>query len=371
MGQAFEVVAMGQAQFCRATGAPFSARVLEAVAADVRDGGPFAALLAPWAEADPQILLRDAVWLRLLGGLHDLSLEGVEPPLTQAYPDGGGAPVDDADLAAVLARAVRTHGERLARFMDSPPQTNEVRRAVALQAGFREVARATGAPLATLEIGASAGLLLNWDAYAYAAQDGSWRRGPADAPLTLPTDWTGPPPPDAPVRVVSRAACDVAPVDVTDPVQRRRLAAYVWADQADRLERLRGAIDVALARGVAVEAADAAAWLPERLRPQEGVATVLYHSVMFQYVPPASRETILRTLVSASAAATPTAPVAWLRLEPPIGDVITAVMELTLTLWPSGEERVLATVHPHGASVTWLEREIGADQPGAGARSAG
>ncbi len=367
MGQAFEVVALGQAQFCRATGAPFSARVLEAVAADVRDGGPFADLLAPWADADPQRLLQDAVWLRLLGGLHDLSLEGVEPALTQVYPDGGAGLVDEAELSRRLAAALRRRRPRLARFMESPPQTNEVRRAVALQAGFREIARATGLPLSTLEIGASAGLLLNWDAFAYAAEDGSWRRGPADAALTIPTDWSGPPPPDADVRVVARAACDVAPIDVSDPVQRRRLAAYVWADQADRLERLGGAIEVARARDVEVEAADAADWLPGRLAPQEGVVTVLYHSVMFQYVPPASRETILRTLARASASATDAAPVAWLRLEPPSGDVVTPAMELTLTLWPSGQERLLATVHPHGASVTWL----GADPAGAGARSAG
>ena len=367
MSDQFEAVSRGQAMFCRSAGAPFTARVLEAVASDVTAGGPFAAVLAPWAAADGQTLLRDAVWMRVLGGVHDLALAGEAPALAQIYPDAGDAPVDDGELKARLVAAAQAHGKRLARFMESPPQTNEVRRSVALQVGFREIARVTGLPLATLEIGASAGLLLNWDAFAYAAQDGSWRRGPLDAPLVLDTDWTGPPPPDADVRVISRAACDVAPVQVADPAQQRRLAAYVWADQADRLERLRGAIAVAISRGVEVDAADAAAWLPARLKPQEGVSTVLYHSVMIQYVPPASREAILRTLIAASAGATASAPVAWLRLEPPAGDTITATMELTVTLWPSGEERLLATVHPHGASVTWF----GADQAGAEARSAG
>ena len=371
MSEQFEAVSRGQAMFCRSAGAPFTARVLEAVASDVTAGGPFAAVLGPWAAADGQTLLRDAVWMRVLGGLHDLSLEGAAPQLAQIYPDAGAAPVDDEELTARLLAAAHAHGERLTRFMESPPQTNEVRRAVALQAGFREIARVTGLPLATLEIGASAGLLLNWDAFAYAAQDGSWRRGPADAPLVLATDWSGPPPPGAEVRVVSRAACDVAPVAVSDPVQRRRLAAYIWADQADRLERLRGAIDVARARDVEVAAADAAEWLPRRLKPQAGVATVLYHSVMFQYVPPASREAILRALLTASACATPSAPVAWLRLEPPVGDMVTPVMELTLTLWPSGEERLLANVHPHGASVAWSGAGLGAEQAGAGARSTG
>ena len=362
MAGAMEAVARGQAQFCRAAGAPFSGRVLEAVADDLSADGPFAALLAGWADADAPALLRDAVWLRLLGGLHDLSLSGVDPALTEVFPDGGGRDVDDAELRGRLAAAAAAHRDRLVDFMGSPPQTNEVRRAVALQAGFRELARAVGGlPLATLEIGASAGLLLHWDAFAYAAEDGAWRRGPADAPLTLSTAWSGPAPADVDPRVVSREACDVAPLRAGDPATRRRLAAYVWADQADRLERLRGAVEVATARDAEVARADAAEWLPGRLRPADGVCTVLYHSVMFQYVPPAGREAILRTVLAAGAAANSRAPVAWLRLEPPADAPASPRMELTLTLWPAGGERRLAHVHPHGAFVEWL----GADEAGA------
>jgi hypothetical protein len=32
-----------------------------------------------------------------------------------------------------------------------------------------------------------------------------------------------------------------------------------------------------------------------------------------------------------------------------------ATMEVRLTLWPGGEERVLAEVHPHGAWVQWRQ----------------
>ena len=46
---------------------------------------------------------------------------------------------------------------------------------------------------------------------------------------------------------------------------------------------------------------------------------------------------------------------AWLRMEPAPDNI--ARMELRLTLWPGGEERVLAAVHPHGAWVTGVGGE--------------
>ena len=50
--------------------------------------------------------------------------------------------------------------------------------------------------------------------------------------------------------MIERAACDRAPVDLADPIARRRLRAFVWADQFDRLARLDAAIAAALAAGV-------------------------------------------------------------------------------------------------------------------------
>jgi hypothetical protein len=39
-------------------------------------------------------------------------------------------------------------------------------------------------------------------------------------------------------------------------------------------------------------------------------------------------------------------------MEPPPGNL--ALMDVRLTMWPGGEEQVLAEVHPHGAEVRWL-----------------
>jgi hypothetical protein len=45
------------------------------------------------------------------------------------------------------------------------------------------------------------------------------------------------------------------------------------------------------------------------------------------------------------------APFAWLRMEPKPNDIST--MEVRLTLWPGGEERLLGESHPHAAWVRW------------------
>ena len=85
--------------------------------------------------------------------------------------------------------------------------------------------------------------------------------------------------------------------------------------------------------------------------PSAGVASVVFHSVFFQYMPADSQAALVDTLIVHGAMATTAAPFAWLRMEPQ--PTIPSAMELRLTLWPGGEERCLAIVHPHGAWVDW------------------
>ncbi len=89
-----------QAGFCRSIKAPFSAAVIEAVLADVRAGGASATLFEAWAGADAQTLVREAVPLRVLGGLHLLVLKGEEPALAAVYPQDGSD--GDGEAAARL-----------------------------------------------------------------------------------------------------------------------------------------------------------------------------------------------------------------------------------------------------------------------------
>jgi hypothetical protein len=341
-----------QAGVCTAMGSAFSGALLERAAADVAEGGATRNLFAPWEGASTRSLIADAVTLRLLGALHDLALSGEDPALAAAYPTAERPGDPRAAWAAGLG-AMAEHPARFAGFMAHEPQTNEVRRSACLLGGFLDIARRTGLPLRAFEIAASAGLNQLWDRYRY-------RLGEADAwgdpksSVLIDTDWRGPLPSlDARVSVIERAACDRKPVDITDPLARRRLRAFIWPDQIDRLQRLDAALEAALAAGVTVEREDAVSWAARRAMPREGAATVLFHSVFWQYMPAESQAALTGVIADLGALATASGPFAWLRMEPPPDNL--AAMEVRLTLWPGGEERLLALVHPHGAWVEWKD----------------
>jgi hypothetical protein len=305
---------------------------------------------APWKDAGRRELFDDAVALRWLGALHDLALEDPDGALAAAYPREGKPGDPDQAWPRVL-EAVDQAAVRIAAFMRHEPQTNEVRRSAVLLPGFLTVAAETNRPLRVLELGASAGLNQLWDRRRYRLGEiGDW--GPLDARVNLDIEWRGGRPPlDANVLVAERAACDRKPVDLADPIQRRRLKAYVWPDQFDRLERLEAAIGETLAAGITVEAEDAVVFVRREARPRAGVATVVFHSVFFQYMPAESQAALVQTLAEGGASASERSPLAWLRMEPASDNP--AVMELRLTLWPGGADRVLATAHPHGAWIDW------------------
>jgi hypothetical protein len=246
---------------------------------------------------------------------------------------------------------MRTRPGHFTDILGHEPQTNEVRRSACLLPGFLTIARETGLPMRVFEVAASAGLNQLWDGYAYDyGPAGSW--GSADAPVRLDAEWRGAAGPlDGAAVVVSRAACDRKPVDIRDPIARRRLKAFVWADQFDRLARLDAALVMALENDVSVETADAVGWTAARAAPAEGATTVLAHSVFWQYMPADSQRALTNVIADLGGRATRAAPFAWLRMEPAPHTMVP--MELRLTLWPRGQERRLAVVHPHGAWLEW------------------
>lgn len=339
-----------QAEGCIGFGAPFTAALSAAIADDLAAGGPSLTLLAPWCDVDKtRTLFNDAVPLRPLAALHDLVLSDEAPTVAAHYPiDGDGGDAQAAWRAAVPL--IAQFRDQLASFMTHEPQTNEVGRSMALLGGFLTLARDTGLPLRCTELGASAGLNQYWDGFHYLLGGGQW--GDPASPIQLSNDWSGSLPPlDVTPNVIARSACDRRPVRLADPQQRRRLQAYVWPDMKGRLPRLQAAIDLALRSGVDVVQADAVDFARERAAPAPGAVSVLYHSVFWQYMPAESQAALTAVIAAHAAQATPDAPFAWLRMEPDPGNL--RQMEVRLTLWPTGEDRLLGLSHPHAAWVDW------------------
>jgi hypothetical protein len=333
-----------QAGYCATLGSPLWAELMGRAAADIEAGGPIAHLLADWSGD----LSGGALPLRLFGGLHYLALTGRAPALARELPSTGGALGPDA-WPAVL-QALASGGDVIRQALARPPQTNEVGRAALLIGGFLRIAATTGLPLRLCEVGASAGLNLCADRFAY--EFGLYRWAGPQPRLTIAADWRGGPPDlAAPLAVAARRGCDLAPVDLADAAARLWLEAYVWPDQPMRMARLRAAIATARELGIHVERASAARWIERQptARPS-GQVTVIYHSVVLQYLCGAERRSFVEIVTAAGAQARPGRPLAWLRFE---YEEATGHFVLRLTSWPGGEERALAQAHAHGSWVDW------------------
>ena len=177
-------------------------------------------------------------------------------------------------------------------------QTNEVQRAWGILPGFLSLA--DGRPFDLLELGPSAGLNLVWDRYRYHYSTGTW----GESTLELTGDDRVPPPAGLLARrveVARRRGIDLNPVDATTEHGARLLEAFVWADQAARIERLRRAIDVLrhdppdLRRGDYVEA------LPSLLADRlPGTNLVVFQTASTMYLSADGLQELARVLHDAS-----------------------------------------------------------------------
>jgi hypothetical protein len=335
-----------QARHCLDLGSPFTAMLCTLLAERLSTTTRFGARILGW----PGEPVADALPLRAAGALHALARSGTASGLARAYPPHS---VDADALWRAVDAAAQDHDGFLHDWLDSPPQTNEVARSAAILGGCLAIAARTGLPLSLLEIGASAGLNLGFEHYRYALGEAAW--GGADAAVTIRCDWRGTPPPlDAPLRVVDRAGCDRQPLDPGSAADRDRLLAYVWADQQERLARTAAALDAARQAPWRIERADAADWLERRLSapPLPGRARVLFHTIVWQYLPKSVTARVEAAARAAAATASRQAPLAWLRMEPDGGGPGAA---LDFRLWPGGEAIRLGRADYHGRWVDWAE----------------
>jgi hypothetical protein len=336
-----------QARYCRILESPLYEHLLEKAAADYERGGLTARVLAPHERDEPKTMLS----LRFMGAMHRAVLEGKAPELAEFYPSVGGQ-VDLVRVWPVFSETLERLGEDLYEEIALPVQTNEVARCAALLGGFLVVAEETGLPLRVLEIGASAGLNLNFDRYGYASDGRSW--GDSSSPVQLRGIIEGEAFPwSTGAEVTERRGCDASPLDPTSDRTRLLLRSFIWPDQTERFALLTAALDFARTSAAEVEQADAAVWAARQLEhPAEGRATVMFHSLVMMYLSDESREGMIAAIEAAGEGASDSAPVARLSMELG-GDEA----DVRLKLWPGGEERLIAKAGYQGQHVHWLGSE--------------
>ena len=334
-----------QARHCEKAGAPCTARVIRAELAILETGTATGRRMAGWQG----LSLADAMPLRVAGALHWLYLSGEDRRLEPVY---GGLLTDQSAIDAIVADIAVRFDARLMPWLDGPPQTNEAGRSASVMAGLLWLSGKLGPRFELNEIGASAGVNTMMGRYRYDL--GGTTAGPSLSRMRLAPEWRGEAPPANPVEIVAARGCDQAPVDLTDPDQALRLKAYVWADAAERMARLDTAIAMAEPAAPELVRMDAADFVREMLaqEQEQGVARVLFHTIVWQYLPETSQREIAAMMEAAGRSATADRPLAWIALET---NRATFAHELRVRYWPGGEEAVhLANAHPHGAWVEWL-----------------
>lgn len=339
-----------QASACERLGSSFVSQLCRLASANLAPDTRVGQHLLGWkGEPGPS---GASVPLRLAGALHGVVLLGIDKDLAAVFPPQQSKP-DDRALWRAVETAMAAHADFVLNWLESAPQTNEVRRSVAVYCGLLAVAERFPLPIDLLELGASAGLNLVADQYAHVLAGQT--SGNLGCALTLEPTWRGTAPAlNAKVVVASRSGCDLNPLNIKSENDLLRLKAYTWPDQRDRLDRLVQAASIAVANlkpGDIVKM-DAAAFLDLQLAmPVKGRTRVVFHTIAWQYFAPTTQRQCEAVICAAGDRANAQAPLAWLSMEAD-GPSDAA---LDLTLWPGGSKIRLARVDFHGRSINWLQ----------------
>ncbi len=233
---------------------------------------------SPLYEAFAQGVAEDGNVLTLLAGM--------PPPKRQpnllfaALRHVGGVPRDWPACRDILVTRWR---EIQAVMLARSTQTNESGRCATLLPLLALLPQ----PLALIEVGASAGLCLLPDRYAYSYGDHAVRADDAspEAPVFPCRASANTPLPQAVPRIVWRAGLDLNPLDVANREQMTWLETLVWPEQTARVARLKSAVRIAradpprliqgdLRNGIASLAAEA----------PKNATLVVFHTAVLAYV---------------------------------------------------------------------------------------
>ena len=293
-----------------------------------------------------------------LAAVHYLLLKGAPHPLAAFYPTVSESPPAGGDPFPDFRAFCLEYADQIRDLLTTRQvQTNEVRRCGILLPAFNYIAlREPGRPLALVEAGASAGLLLLWDQYEYDYHGDLNRYGVSGSPVLISCVVRGPRRPPFPTilpRVSRRIGIDLNPIDVEDPDQGLWLQAFIWGDQPERAERLRQAVAVAAHQPLELLAGDALEVLPGVLAGVSREETpVVFHSHALNQFSPEARRRFEELLSRLSYGRT----LYRLSLEGIARDA-SIQSQMNLTVFSDGHasrQRPLAYYEPHGEWIEWL-----------------
>jgi hypothetical protein len=332
-----------QARFCEAMGSPFVGQFIRAASDDYATDTRLRDLL-------DEIMAMSRPGLRLAGAFHYLALEG-DASLGKHFPSVGGD--GNARRAWGEARSILARDPDLvARLCRENVQTNETLRSTPILAAFLYLASIYDRPFRLFEIGASAGLNARFDRYRY--EGPGWNWGDARSPVVLRNRTVSGRPKhlDAAIDISERRACDANPIDVGNERAVRRLQSFVWPDQADRLHRLRGALEVAATTPVVVDAEPFSTWLVREVHPKAGYVTAIVQTVVEEHLTLATLQELDDAIAAVGRRASSEAPLAYVRME-----LRNDAYDTSVRVLPDRDAVTICRSDGHAQDIRWLEGE--------------
>ena len=288
----------------------------------------------------------------LFAAVQYLLLNGAEHPLTAHYPIISGAERPMQPAFPLFRDFCLEHRDEILELLGTrATQTNVVRRCTCLLPAFSIVSReAGGAPLALIDLGASAGLNLNFDRYGYRYQRGGaevLRWGEADARVGLEAELLGVGTPDLArsIDVVRRVGVDTNPIDLRDHDQLTWLRALIWPEHVERHQRLVEAAAELERQPIELLRGDGAELLPRLIAdvPSDAALVVYATVALYQFSRDARRK-----VEAALAAASETRDLWFVTL-----DGVDIELRLSRYRGGSAQSELLARTSAHGWWIDW------------------
>jgi hypothetical protein len=226
----------------------------------------------------------------------------------QFYPYLSPSPRPASEAYLYFRDFCLTHRDEIRSLLSGTRlQTNEVTRCANLLPAFELVSLRSGRqPLAFIEMGASAGLNLNWSRFGY--QYGSISTGDRHSLVQIQCTLGGNYQPPLPETFPSIAQCqgiELFPLDIHKEADVRWLRACIWPEEQERYRLLDAAIAVAQQYPPPLLTGDACDLLPDLLSTIPVDQTIcLWHSFALNQGPLHVRECIEQTIVQASSTRT-------------------------------------------------------------------
>ncbi|HEV2614441.1 MAG TPA: DUF2332 domain-containing protein [Gammaproteobacteria bacterium] len=187
-----------------------------------------------------------------LAAIHAVLLSGAKHALSDFYPTVGGQRIiSDENLTEfkiIFLDFYRKYQTELKPYYLKNTQTNEAKRSFALLPGLSEIIeREKSNKLSLIEIGTSAGFLLNLDKYGYKINN--LILGNKSAKKIFETTWTGKLPENLKDNFIipeHKIGIDINPINIENKEEFLWLKALTWPEHVDRMENLDFACEVLL-----------------------------------------------------------------------------------------------------------------------------